>query len=493
MECPSCHTIAEEASARFCTACGTALTDAERSTEHSFVDDRGDAVGEDLADDATGELARLNDGFADDLETRLALQRRDHEAAHDPASSVGWGDTTTGIDGAPQWGDDRPFDDTIDDLPVDGITLAGLVADTIADEPVEHDPASVDDTGDISGDVHGAPPHDPPDVTLTRPDVRPVSERRRALPSATAGAVAAVAVVVAIAIDVVSVASTATGDALRTAVAAGYRSGVWHAGDLSGGTTVAALVCAAGLAAGATGSVLGLRWAPGLVAGSALSATGLCTLLVALAEEPLAIAQDVALLSTSEAPFSVTVTRDIGWWALLIAAGAGLVAFFGSLDDVGADTRNDLNPLVAALGAFAALAGAAGPTLAVGSASWLDNITVDAAATGWPLVMVLARAAHLVAFAVCGVAGFLMVRRSGLAMVTASLIPTMILLISAWVDMGTAPIGPGLANPGTTPTDVHPVTLIAVVSCAAMAAVAGAIAFDHTDRRRAAGLITPPG
>ena len=54
MECPSCHTIAEEASARFCTACGTALTDAERSTEHSFVDDRGDAVGEALADDATG-------------------------------------------------------------------------------------------------------------------------------------------------------------------------------------------------------------------------------------------------------------------------------------------------------------------------------------------------------------------------------------------------------------------------------------------------------
>ena len=486
MECPSCHTIAEEASARFCTACGTALTDTERSTEHSSVGDRGDAVGEDLADDATGELARLNDGFADDLETRLALQRRDHEAVHDPASSAGWDDTTTGIDGAPQWSDDRPFDDTIDDLPVDGITLAGLVADTIADEPVEPAPVSVDDTGDISGDVHSAPPHNPPDV-------HPVSERRRALPSAAAGAVAAVAVVVAIAIDVVSVASTATGDALRTAVAAGYRSGVWHAGDLSGGTTVAALVCAAGLAAGATGSVLGLRWAPGLVAGSALSATGLCALLVALAEEPLAIAQDVALLSTSEAPFSITVTRDIGWWALLIAAGAGLVAFFGSLDDVGADTRNDLNPLVAALGAFAALAGAAGPTLAVGNASWLDNITVDAAATGWPLVMVLARAAHLVAFAVCGVAGFLMVRRSGLAMVTAALIPTMILLICAWVDMGTAPIGPGLANPGTTPTDVHPVTLIAVVSCAAMAAVAGAIAFDHTDRRRAAGLLTPPG
>ena len=485
MECPSCHTITEEASARFCTACGTALTDTERSTAHSYVDDHGDAASEDLADDATGELARLNDGFADDLETRLALQRRDHDTDN-PASSAGWDDTTTGIDGAPQWSDDRPFDDTIDDLPVDGITLAGLVADTIANEPVEPAPVSVDDTGDISGDVHGAPLNIPPDV-------RPVSERRRALPSAAAGAVAAVAVVVAIAIDVVSVASTATGDALRTAVAAGYRSGVWHAGDLSGGTTVAALVCAAGLAAGATGSVLGLRWAPGLVAGSALSATGLCALLVALAEEPIAIAQDVALLSTSEAPFSITVTRDIGWWGLLIAAGAGLVAFFGSLDDVGADTRNDLNPLVAALGAFAALAGAAGPTLAVGNASWLDNITVDAAATGWPLVMVLARAAHLVAFAVCGVAGFLMVRRSGLAMVTAALIPTMVLLISAWVDMGTAPIGPGLANPGTTPTDVHPVTLIAVVSCAAMAAVAGAIAFDHTDRRRAAGRITPPG
>jgi len=59
-----------------------------------------------------------------------------------------------------------------------------------------------------------------------------------------------------------------------------------------------------------------------------------------------------------------------------------------------------------------------------------------------------------------------------------------VLLITAWVDMGTDPVGPGLHNPGTTPADVHPVTLVALVACAATLAVAVAIAYDRTERGR---------
>jgi len=50
--------------------------------------------------------------------------------------------------------------------------------------------------------------------------------------------------------------------------------------------------------------------------------------------------------------------------------------------------------------------------------------------------------------------------------------------------MGTDPVGPGLHNPGSTPADVHPVTLVALVACAATLAVAGAIAYDRTERGR---------
>jgi len=50
--------------------------------------------------------------------------------------------------------------------------------------------------------------------------------------------------------------------------------------------------------------------------------------------------------------------------------------------------------------------------------------------------------------------------------------------------MGTDPVGPGLHNPGSTPADVHPVTLVALVACAATLAVAGAIAYDRSEHDR---------
>ena len=464
MECPSCHTVAEENSARFCTSCGTRL-----STTDTVTSTPSDGL-----DDATGEVTIVHDTFTDQLPRHLPDDR-----IGAPPPEV-WADmAASGIDGAPEWGDDRPFDDTIDDQPVEGITLAGLVADTIATESDPTPSTVTDRTADADDALSSVSPgHSTTPHRASRP--RP----QRAIPSAVAGILAAIAVTIGAAVDLLSVTSAATSDLLRTAIANGYRSGTWHADDLSSGATWAAVICAAGLAAGAAGSALGVRWAPGLVAGSGLSATGLCAVLIALAQSPIRAAESVAGRANGGAVVEVTITREVGWWTLLIAAGAGLVAFFGSLDDVAADYRNDANPIVAAIGAFCALAAATGPTLATSDASWLDNLTVDAATTGWDLITIIARSTQLIGIATAGVVGFLIVRRSGLAMVAGMVVPSMVLLITAWVDMGTGPVGPGLHNPGTTPADVHPVTLVALVACAATLAVAVAIAYDRTERGR---------
>ena len=464
MECPSCFAVAEESSARFCTSCGTRLstTDTLTSTPPAGIDD------------ATGEVTIVHDTFTEELPTQL---RDDRIGAAPP--EVWAGMAATGIDGAPEWGDDRPFDDTIDDQPVEGITLAELVADTIAPESAPT-PGTIDNREPDTDDVLSSVRADRTTATHRTPRPRPT----RAIPSAVAGILAAIAVTIGAAVDLLSVSSAATGDLLRTAVANGYQSGTWHADDLSSGATWAAVICAAGLAAGAVGSALGIRWAPGLVAGSGLSATGLCAVLIALVQSPIRAAENVAGRDGGGAVVEVTITRELGWWTLLIAAGAGLVAFFGSLDDVAADRRNDANPIVAAIGAFCALAAATGPTLATSGASWLDNLTVDAAATGWDLVTIIARSTQLIGIATAGVVGFLIVRRSGLAMVTGMVVPTMALLITAWVDVGTDPVGPGLHNPGSTPANVHPVTLFSLVACTATLAVAGAIAYDHSDHDR---------
>ncbi len=464
MECPSCTTVAEESTARFCTSCGARLSTTDTLTSSPS----------DSSDDATGQVTIVHDTFTDELPTHLPDDR-----IGSPPPEVWAGMAATGIDGAPEWGDDRPFDDTIDDQPVGGITLAGLVADTIATESDPTPSTVTDRTADADNALSSVGPGH---STAPRRSSRP--RPQRAIPSAVAGILTAIAVTIGAAVDLLSVSSTATGDLLRTAISNGYRSGTWHADDLSSGATWAAVICAAGLAAGAVGSALGVRWAPGLVAGSGLSATGLCAVLIALAQSPIRAAESVASRADGDAIVEVTITREFGWWTLLIAAGAGLVAFFGSLDDVAADYRNDANPIVAAIGAFCALAAAAGPTLATSDASWLDNLTVNAATTGWDLITIIARSTQLIGIATAGVVGFLIVRRSGLAMVAGMVVPSMVLLLTAWVDMGTDPVGPGLHNPGSTPADVHPVTLVALVACAATLAVAGAIAYDRTERGR---------
>jgi hypothetical protein len=461
---PVVSTVAEESSARFCTSCGARLSTTDTLTSSPS----------DSSDDATGEVTIVHDTFTDQLprhlpDDRIGAPPPEVWAAWQPAASmVHPNGVTTGP---------STTRSTINRWR--GITLAGLVADTIATES-DPTPSTVTDrtadADDALSSVGLGPSTAPHRASRPRP--------QRAIPSAVAGILTAIAVTIGAAVDLLSVSSTATGDLLRTAISNGYRSGTWHADDLSSGATWAAVICAAGLAAGAVGSALGVRWAPGLVAGSGLSATGLCAVLIALAQSPIRAAESVASRADGDAIVEVTITREFGWWTLLIAAGAGLVAFFGSLDDVAADYRNDANPIVAAIGAFCALAAAAGPTLATSDASWLDNLTVDAATTGWDLITIIARSTQLIGIATAGVVGFLIVRRSGLAMVAGMVVPSMVLLITAWVDMGTDPVGPGLHNPGTTPADVHPVTLVALVACAATLAVAVAIAYDRTERGR---------
>ncbi|MGA1034510.1 MAG: zinc-ribbon domain-containing protein [Ilumatobacteraceae bacterium] len=444
--CASCEAELTDG-ARFCNRCGTAVEGSGPAND--------DPTGEIAMPDADAPTALITPDFESLAATHL-IESFDTDQLERTARSMTVDGTA--LDAPLVWGDaDRPFDDTIDDTPVSGISIEPDTTSALA--------RGADDPTPVTPTARMQTPTAP--TPLFRPTVM-----------TAIGAVSVVALLVALTADIIAIETTAGPAMAEVADSIGLRTGIWHLGDLASNITVAGLLAAIGLAIGAVASAMGRSWGSGLIGGSGLSAAGVAGLAVGLVEYPIRVATSFASVGSAE-PFTVTITRDLGYWSLIAAGGIGVVAFFASVNDMIIDRRNDLNPIVAAVGALAAAIAAVGPMVPTAAGTWSTNWVIGTAEGDWPTALLIGRGVQITGLTIGGVLGFLSVRRFGLGMIAGTIAAPMWMALTTWIAFGGSPIGPGHRNPGGSSSEVTGLTVVGVVATAAVLALAGAIAWDR--------------
>ena len=229
--------------------------------------------------------------------------------------------------------------------------------------------------------------------------------------------------------------------------------GAWKLNDFGTNLTVAGIVTAVTMVLGAVAWCAGFRWGAGLAGGAGAALGGLVA--IALGQAELVVAQ------ADQAGVSFVLTRDVGYWALVAAGGLGLVALFVSLLRTGDDGRAGLDPWVAALGAMATIAAVIGPLLPVDDAD-IDLNWTSAPGTDVPTLWFVARFVQLGLLLLCGVFGFLLVRRYGLGLAIGGTICAGWLVLTAATEQTDRPIGLAVGNPDYTDLEPHIVTIVGV-------------------------------
>ena len=263
----------------------------------------------------------------------------------------------------------------------------------------------------------------------------------------------------------------------------GFRTGTWTLDDLADNMSVAMLIAAVLLVMGGIAAGFRWRWGSGLAGGAGLALAGLASVAVGLAQFPIDTARDYAAIPSTQ-QFTLTITRDAGYWLLVVAAALGILVFFASINDAFGERRPGLNPIIAALGALATVVAVVGPMLPEGRAIFSDNWYLIES-PGQPSSLLLgARLVQLALLAVTGVVGYLCVRRWGLGLAIGGALPIVWLSVSTLFELTDNPIGPAYRNPGADSADLHGMTIIGVSAVVAMALLAVVAAYDQTTRER---------
>lgn len=262
-----------------------------------------------------------------------------------------------------------------------------------------------------------------------------------------------------------------------------FRTGTWMLDDLADNMSIAVLIAALLMMVGGIAAGFGWRWGSGLAGGAGLGLAGLVGLAIGLAQFPIDAAKEFAAIPSPQ-QFTLTITRDVGYWLLVAAAALGIVLFFASINDAFGDRRPGLNPLVAALGALATVVAAFGPMLPEGIAIFSDNwYLIDG--PGQPSALLLAgRLLQLGLLLITGLIGYLCVRRWGLGLAIGGALPIVWLAVSTLFELTDTPVGPAFRNPGASDTKLHGVTIIGISAIVAMAILAIVAAYDQTSRER---------
>lgn len=263
----------------------------------------------------------------------------------------------------------------------------------------------------------------------------------------------------------------------------GFRTGSWIADDLADNLSIAGLLAILLMIVGGIASGFRWRWGAGLAGGAGLAVAGLAGLAIGLAQIPIDAAHEFVRIP-NEQQFTLTITRDLGYWLLIAAAALGVVLFFASINDASDDHRDGLNPWIAALGGLAAVVAAAGPLLPEKRAVFSDNWYLIEGPGEAPSMLLAGRLIQLALLLLAGVVGFLMVRRWGLGLVIGGATPVIWLTVSTLFELTDRPVGPGFRNPGATDMHVHGVTTIGVSALAAMSVLAVIAAYDQGVRQR---------
>jgi hypothetical protein len=260
-----------------------------------------------------------------------------------------------------------------------------------------------------------------------------------------------------------------------------FEIGDWLVGDLGSNLQVGGLIGVVSMLVGAVVAGFGVRWGAGLAGGAGLAVAGWAALTIGLSEQKLQAATIAVRAPTTES-FTVTLTRDLGYWLLLAAIVLGGAVFVVSLLHAGNDNRSGLNPWIAALGAVSALVAAGGPLVPEGAATFRNNWSSAGGTFDQPTAFFAGRIAQVALLALAGVVGFLQVRRWGLGVAIGGMLPVVWLAATTLLELGDSPVGPAYDNPGTADGDLHAVTVVGLTALAGLAIVAVIAAYDQTVR-----------
>ncbi|MEM8746386.1 MAG: zinc ribbon domain-containing protein [Actinomycetota bacterium] len=251
----------------------------------------------------------------------------------------------------------------------------------------------------------------------------------------------------------------------------GIPNQVFTLDSLGSNLAVAGFVGAAVMLIGALLQCFGLRWGGGLTGGAGLATAGWASLTIGLAEIGLFRAQ-LVLDNPEVPPFTLTITRDVGYFLVLGVGVIGVLVALFSLASAGRGGRPGLNPWVAACGALASTIVVAGPLIPAGDFGF--DVNFSNAALPWQFYT--GRTIHLALLLLGGVIGFLLVRTYGLGLAAGTMCVAVWLWISSLIDVGGRSFGIGGFNIGTADTSPHAVTTVGVVATVLFLVVAAVLA-----------------
>jgi hypothetical protein len=273
-------------------------------------------------------------------------------------------------------------------------------------------------------------------------------------------------------------------DIRTTRPTAGIATGVRTLDDLGSNLGLVAFGGAAVMVLGSLLACFGLRWGAGLAGGAALALSGWTALTIGLAELPIALAESITR-SSSES-FTLSITRDVGWWLITVIGVIGLMVFALSVRFAGRGGRRALNPLLAAVTAVATVVVAFGPLVPVGDATFADNFRSTDPNQDLPAAFLGGRLGQVALIALVGVVGMLIVRSWGLGFAAGGLCVAAPMWAASSARLGDRPIGIADRNPGAITTVPHAVTTVGMLSTLALLTIAAGWAVYRLNRRPAA-------
>ena len=368
MQCPECS-VDVTAEQRFCNKCGTSLA----SVTGAAAAGRGDGPrSRDDGVESAGPHTQDMMAIAPEWSAAAGTDMRD-----EPTGSIDTADLPATQPSPVASGTAVAATTPVEVDEPEAPQLYDFIADEDTDERAVWEAEAATS---VQTTVAGAPPLGGPNSMATRQmpaavahdAALPAPSSRRFRFSATLLAATATAIVgiVAITANIVTITSDARiqpGDPVSA-----FRVGDWQVADLATNLAGAIVIATVGLFVGGLGTCFGMRWASGLVGGSGLGGAGMAALAIGMAERPIHAAKLFVATPTTE-QFTITITRDAGYWLLFTFAVLGVLLFFLTVNLAGSDRRPALNPWLAAVGALAAVIAACGPLLPVGEASFDQN------------------------------------------------------------------------------------------------------------------------
>ncbi|MCE9621316.1 MAG: zinc ribbon domain-containing protein [Actinomycetia bacterium] len=243
---------------------------------------------------------------------------------------------------------------------------------------------------------------------------------------------------------------------------------VFKLNDFSSNLTVGAILAALLLVIGASLGATGRRVGTGLAGGAGLALAGMMGMMLGQVTQ-LFDSTEFGLLGTGTS-FTLTTTRDIGFWLAVVSALLGGAAFVLSFEGAGHDGHPPISPAIGALGLLGTAMAVIGPMIPMNDAPFGDQFSNDFT----PPATLLLRQLVLILIAVGGVVGFTRNRRWGLGLALGAISVAAWQLITAATESGDIPLSYAGGNPGALDFAPHTVTIIGVVAMI-LAGVAGLI------------------